>query len=158
MLGRKISHYTILEDTHFLYKISAQGGQPERLCDDCKGMNVQESKDGEYLYFFAGDTDALIHVMPIGGGAHRALPAMSALKYPTDWALARHGIYFLNRDAKSAGIDFYDFATSKVRNVVHMQQQFALWGGMSLSSDESRILFARIDGVPRDIMLVENFK
>jgi len=80
-----------------------------------------------------------------------------------NWAVASHGLYFLDYRPKShpprAGIDFLDFHSGVVRQLGETPQKPTVWNtGMALSPDERRILFSQVDRAGSDIMLAENFR
>jgi hypothetical protein len=73
-----------------------------------------------------------------------------------EWALGRSGIYFLEV-GPPAVLDFLDFATAKVRRVAGIPGRPRPWRSLGLSPDERALLYAQVDGVTGDIMLVKNF-
>ncbi len=146
-------------DNGEIYKASVHGGDAQLIT---KGLgyiaNVKESEDGEWLYFAKGDTPSEIRVVSSRGGPDRPLEGMPHVKNMTDWALETNGIYFLNGRAQLVTIDFFEFATKKVRQIAALDKTPAEWGGLSLSPDGKLLAYSQVDDTPSDIMLVDHFR
>jgi Tol biopolymer transport system component len=140
----------------FLYRVSSEGGHPERVTQTL-GYNIKQSKDGRFIYFFAGDTDAEIHVVDLVSGQERRLKGMPRIVYPTDWTLGSKGIYFIDWGPKSS-IDFFDFVSERVTRKIPLDKQPIMWGGLSLSADESWLMYSQLKQTGSDLMLVEGFR
>ena len=69
------------------------------------------------------------------------------------------GIYFINPAVKGApAIDFFSFATRRVKRITVMQNVNEFVSGLAVSPDRQRILYTQQDSLAGDIMLVENFR
>jgi Tol biopolymer transport system component len=121
-------------------------------------MDAKESVDGKWLYFAQGDADSEIRVVSSSGGEHRRLAGMPNVKNGTDWALARDGIFFLDLRVQPVTINFFEFSTKEIRQIVTLNKPPTIWGGLSLSPDGKWLAYSQVDDVPSDIMLVEHFK
>ena len=73
------------------------------------------------------------------------------------WALSASGVYFINSEPR-LGIDFLDFTSSRVTRVVDLPGRPAPWTPLTISPDGRRLLYAQIDGIASDIMLIDNFR
>jgi hypothetical protein len=73
------------------------------------------------------------------------------------WALSPSGVYFINSEPR-LGIDFLDFASGKITRVVDVPGRTAPYTSLALSPDGRRLLYAQIDGIASDIMLIDNFR
>jgi Tol biopolymer transport system component/DNA-binding winged helix-turn-helix (wHTH) protein len=140
----------------FIYKVAPEGGIPEKVTQS-RGYNVQRSRDGRFLYFFTGAINSEIHVLDLASGREQPLPGMPRLAYPTDWAPGSKGIFFIDWSQPSS-IDFYDFASHRVTRKIPLDRQPAMWGGLSLSPDETWLAYPQIDQAESDLMLVEGFR
>jgi Tol biopolymer transport system component/DNA-binding winged helix-turn-helix (wHTH) protein len=140
----------------FVYRVPSEGGHPERVTQN-PGYNLKQSKDGRFIYFFAGETDAEIHVVDVASGQERGLKGMPRIVYPTDWTLGSKGIYFIDWGPKSS-IDFFDFASERVTRKIPLDKQPIMWGGLSLSADESWLMYSQTKQTGSDLMLVEGFR
>jgi Tol biopolymer transport system component/predicted Ser/Thr protein kinase len=120
--------------------------------------NVKESRDGKWLYFSQGDENVAIRVVSVSGGEDRAVEGMPSISYPTDWALADDGIYFINRRAQPIRICFFDLVTKTIREIVALNKPPIIWGGLSLSPDGKWLAYTQVDDTPSDIMLVNHFR
>jgi Tol biopolymer transport system component/DNA-binding winged helix-turn-helix (wHTH) protein len=143
-------------DRGSLYKVSRQGG-PVVLITKTSGYNAQESDDGKSVYFIAGEVDGEIRVISRAGGKEQSIQGMPHLGYPTDWVLDAKGIYFIDRESSPEAIRFFEFATAKTRKIAELNAPAEMWGGLSLSPDRKRLIFA-LGNASSDIMVVENYR
>ncbi len=120
--------------------------------------NVKESHDGKWLYFGKGDENTEIRVVSSSGGEDHPVKGMPQVTNMTDWALARDGIYFIDRRAQPMAISFYEFSTKTVRQFVTLNKPPATWGGLSLAPDGKWLVYSQVDDTPSDIMLVDHFQ
>ena len=73
------------------------------------------------------------------------------------WTLDARGIYFVPGDSPQS-FRFFDFTTQRVRILANVDKPLRSYiGGLSVSSDGSRILFSQVDEQSGDIFLVERF-
>ena len=150
--------YFSSEQNHEIYKMSAQGGEATLVAKGQWIANGKESVDGKWLYFAEGGADSEIRIVSSSGGEHRPLAGMPNVRDATAWALARDGIFFLDRRAQPATINFFEFSTKKIRQIVTLNKPPATWGGLSLSPDGKWLVYSQVDNIPSDIMLVDHFK
>jgi hypothetical protein len=70
------------------------------------------------------------------------------------------GIYFLNAESKQHPvIEFFSFATRRVRQIAVMEKKASHWGwGFAISPDGRWILYTQVDQDDSNIMLVDNFQ
>jgi hypothetical protein len=74
-----------------------------------------------------------------------------------DWAVFDKGICYINRRADPGPvIEFYDFATEKIRTVTVIEDPPGILG-FSVSPDGRWVLYVHRES-RREIMLVENFR
>jgi hypothetical protein len=76
---------------------------------------------------------------------------------PTDWTLGSKGIFFVERSQKPS-IDFYDFGSGRVTRKIPLEKQPSMWGGLSLSADETWLAYSQVNHAGSDLMLVEGFR
>jgi eukaryotic-like serine/threonine-protein kinase len=123
-------------------QVTTVGAQASRL-----------SPDGTWLYFTKEDGAAGLFRIPIGGGQPTQLvPRIIRYNYvpvPT-------GVYFESGTTQAAVLQFLDFATGKVRDILRLDHPADL--GLAVSSDERYLLFTQIDYASADLMLVEHFR
>ena len=77
------------------------------------------------------------------------------------WQLAvvSDGLYFIKKDTKDGvAIEFFDFATRKVKQVAVLGKIAIFGDGIAVSPDRRSIVYTQIDNDGGDIMLVENFR
>jgi Tol biopolymer transport system component/DNA-binding winged helix-turn-helix (wHTH) protein len=147
-------------ELHPLYRVSPQGGVPERV-EQARGIRQQQSKDGQLLYFAVGkepeEESALIYVLNSSTGEQHALNGMPSVECENDWVVGSKGIFFIVW-APRPGIDFYDFSSQRVTRKISLDRRPADWGGLSLSPDETWLAYSQVDEVASHLMLVEGFR
>jgi Tol biopolymer transport system component/DNA-binding winged helix-turn-helix (wHTH) protein len=147
-------------ELHPLYRVSPEGGVPERVAQ-ARGIRPQQSKDGRLLYFAVGKEpeaeQALIYVLNIATGEQHPLNGMPSVECENDWVLGSKGIFFIVLTPKP-GIDFYDFSSQRVTREISLDRRPADWGGLSLSPDETWLAYSQVDEISSHLMLVEGFK
>ena len=118
------------------------------------------SPDGHWLYFTKEDGAAGLWRMPIDGGAPTQL-APSIVRY--NYAPVATGVYFESSKGNGSGnrtgpavVQFLDFATGKVRDIVPLNKPADL--GLAVSPDGHYLLFTQVDYASEDLMLVEHFR
>ncbi len=119
--------------------------------------NAKESADGKWIYFVKGDPNSEVRVIPSAGGEDRPVAGMPLLHSATDWALAKNGIYFFDRNSRSS-IRFYDFASKQIHSVFMLAASLPDWGGLSISPDGRWLAYSLLGDIQSDIMLVDQFE
>jgi Tol biopolymer transport system component len=83
---------------------------------------------------------------------------MPPVKDAALWTVVPEGIYFVPADAPRA-ICYFDFAKKQVRRIMDVDQDFnSRNGGLSVSPDGRWVLYAQVDDVSSDIMVVDHFR
>jgi Tol biopolymer transport system component len=140
-----------------IYKVAPEGGTPE-LVTSTHGYNVQESRDGRVLYFFAGEWNAPIRVLDRATGQEQPLKGMPNIVDTTDWVVGSKGIFYINRTSTPAAVAFYEFSSARVTRRFPIEKQFEHWGGLALSPDETWIAYSESDTRGSDLMLADGFR
>ena len=137
-----------------LYKVAPEGGTPE-LVTSTHGYNVQESRDGRVLYFFAGEWNAPSRVLDRATGQEQPLKGMPNIGDTTDWVVGSKGIFYIDRTSTPAAVAFYEFSSARVTRRFPIEKQFEHWGGLALSPDETWIAYSEVDTRGSDLMLAD---
>jgi serine/threonine protein kinase len=120
------------------------------------GVEGLESPDGRYVYYGNRRRNSGLWRVPAQGGEEiEVLPALDDIN---SFAVLERGIYFIpprNADGTHS-IQFLEFATGKTLPVTTIDKM--LPGRLAVSPDGRFLLFARLDQMGRDLMLVENFR
>ena len=75
------------------------------------------------------------------------------------WVVVENGIYYLDTTTTKPGIAFLDITTHRTTRVFDLENRPAMQApGLAVSSDERTILYAQLDALSRDIILVQNFR
>ena len=97
--------------------------------------------------------------MPVDGGEEVLIldqPMMS-----TNWTVVEDGIYFIRFEVntrRDGMLFFFDFLTSRVKEVVKLGKGHIVQGGLAASVDRRSFLYSVWEHQRGDIMLVENFR
>jgi Tol biopolymer transport system component/DNA-binding winged helix-turn-helix (wHTH) protein len=119
------------------------------------GYMAVESPDGRFLYFSKPGTMPSLWRIPLQGGEEARVLESVMLAY---FAVTQEGIYFCPSPERERrrSIQFLSFATDRASPVLELSG----WpdGGLSVSPDGRRLLYAQIDQQGSDLMLVEDFR
>src|SRR5262249_14928681 len=119
------------------------------------GLVAFESTDGKFVYYTKSEegTEGLWR-MPVGGGEEaQVLDRVIALRCFTVTDL---GIYFLTKSNSDFLLQFFNFATRKTETIAKLERPSM--GSLTVSPDGKTILYAQLDQLGSDLMLVENFR
>ena len=120
------------------------------------GFYSEESLDGNFVYYTKGRQDWTVWRAPVEGGEE--VPILESVSTWNNFAVAEEGIYYTPRRGPDgmSPIRFYDFDDGTVTEVYAPDRPTS--NGISVSSDQRRLLYAQIDFGGSDLMLVENFR
>jgi hypothetical protein len=117
-------------------------------------FEASESPDGSWLYF--SKPTGAIWKIPSGGGEEKPVLTSHTGRY---WTLTRNGICFIDLSSTAhPTINLLDFTTGKIRNLATLDKPVD-WGysGLSVSADGKWIIYAQMDDLISQLMLVKNF-
>jgi Tol biopolymer transport system component/DNA-binding winged helix-turn-helix (wHTH) protein len=145
-----------------VWRMPAGGGAAVQVTKQ-GGRAPAESPDGGWLYYAKGtgptpfaNSAFSIWRMPVEGGQETLV--VEGLSDPGNFVIASRGIYFLavGQSPEQTSIDFVDSGTGARTTIVKLGK-FA-WYGAALSPDERTMLFATIDSIGSNLMLVDGFR
>lgn len=139
----------------YIYRVAIEGGTPE-LVTMTHGYNVQESKNGRMLYFYAGDFNAPVRTLNKATGQEQPLKGMPNIDFPTDWVVGSKGIFYTDGTSSPAAVALYEFSTARVTKRFPIDKAFEEWGGLALSPDGTWIAYSESDTRGSDLMLAED--
>ena len=154
--GRWIYFASDRTGTWQVWKMPAGGGRAVQVTKH-GGFAAFESLDGKMLYYAKGLNMPGLWKVPVEGGEE--IPVFEELDAGLwgYWDITKDGIYFY--DVKTRAIEFFSFATRMLTKVaVPERGPLRFDPGLSVSPDGRWILYAQVDQVSSDIMLVENFR
>jgi Tol biopolymer transport system component/DNA-binding winged helix-turn-helix (wHTH) protein len=140
-----------------VWKMPSAGGSAVQVT--CHGgYGAFESPDGKFLYYTKYPALAGLWSIPTSGGDETEVIDSLEPEYWGYWAVVKNGIYYLDTTGKPA-IAFFDFTTRRTTKVFELENRPAREAtGMAVSPDGGTILYTQLDGLSRDIVLVENFR
>jgi len=139
-----------------VWKMPAEGARAVQVTKQ-GGFAAFESLDGRTLYYAKGQNRPGLWKVSVEAGEETQILPQPAAYWWRCWGLTAEGIYFYNAGTKA--IEFFSFATHKVTQIVKPEKPPGdARMGFAVSSDGRWILYAQIDNVASDIMLVENFR
>ncbi len=149
--------------TYRLWKVHAEGGQPVQVTQ-VDAISARESSDGRFLYYSKYNS-AGIWRMPLAGGQENEV--LKGVNF-WEWALAPDGIYFVYLTGPQPTLQFYDFASQRMKGEGTLPKwkpgffqrdlQSGESHGLDVSPDGKWVIYNRMDNVDNDIMLLENFR
>ncbi|HEY3454535.1 MAG TPA: winged helix-turn-helix domain-containing protein [Bryobacteraceae bacterium] len=126
------------------------------------GFNALESADGKYLYFAKGPSKSGLWRRTLAEGVAREEPVLESLQNWGFWTLSSRGIYFFEYPQAAEPpsrlkvlLKFFDFASKQTHLLATIEK---LVSTPTLSPDGRRLVYAQVDRIDRDLMLVENFR
>ncbi len=136
-----------------IWKVPASGGEAVQVTHNV-GFVAFESPDGAYVYYTQTPSapSALWRIATSGGQAVKLLEGVVQRAF----AVIERGIYYIDRPADEARLQFFDFATGRSATVARNLGRVSF--GLSASPDGRTILYSRVDSRVDDLMLVENFR
>jgi Tol biopolymer transport system component len=151
--GREIYFTSSRTGGQQIWKMPAGGGSALQVTHN-GGFVAAESLDGSWLYF--GKPGGGIWRMPTAGGEEKSVLNSATGRY---WTVTREGLCFLDlSNAAHPAIKLLNTATGLLKNLGTLDKPVD-WGysGLSVSSDGQWIIFAQLDDLISQIMLVKNF-
>jgi eukaryotic-like serine/threonine-protein kinase len=151
--GREIYFTSSRTAGQQIWKMPAGGGSAMQVTHN-GGFVAAESSDGAWLYF--GKPGGGIWRMPTAGGEEKSVLNSASGRY---WTVTRDGLCFLDLSiAAHPAIKLLDPATGLIKNLGTLDKPVD-WGysGLSVSNDEKWIIYAQMDDLISQIMLVKNF-
>jgi Tol biopolymer transport system component/DNA-binding winged helix-turn-helix (wHTH) protein len=142
-----------------LWKVPAEGGEPVPVTKRGGFANF-ESPDGKFLYYTKYRATGIWRTAVEGGEETAVLVDQPKVGCWGCWAVVDEGIYFINVGVKrQPTIEFFSFATARVRQIAAMEKEAVLWfPNLAISPDGRWILYSQVDQSGSDITLVENFR
>ena len=142
----------------FLYKASADGGNPEQLTTRPGGSGGVESVDGKFIYY--RDRRSIWRI-PTAGGAEEAAFDTEFGFFGGTLQTAPKGIYYMefDRGERAMVISFFDYSTRRSSPAFRTRiADFSVPIGFEVSPDGKYILYPMVDQSQTNLRLVENFK
>jgi Tol biopolymer transport system component len=143
-----------------IWKATPGGGNPQALAPQDGAEQPVESADGKYLYFRSHR--GIRRIPTAGGDDEEAFVPDHVLWWgPASMQPTRKGVYYteFEQSASSLVVSFYDYSTKKSSIVFRLRNTgWRSSGSYSVSPDGKSILYARVDPIQTNLMLVENFK
>jgi Tol biopolymer transport system component/DNA-binding winged helix-turn-helix (wHTH) protein len=136
-----------------LYRFPASGGPAELFAD---GPSSYCDVIGDRVVFNVGQPNGVfLWIKAAGGGPGAPIPGMPRLSYGDEWVATRAGIYYTDRSAGHAGVNFYEFASRSSRRLMTLGQTPVPGGGpgLDVSADGRWLLYSQIDDQQSEIAL-----
>jgi eukaryotic-like serine/threonine-protein kinase len=139
-----------------IWKMPVEGGPATQVTQN-GGFEAFESFDRKFLFYSKWDPGDEIWRLPIAGGQESLF--LKGVERRC-WAIAEKGIYFVATERNGSFVQFIDFATRRVSQIMRLQRKLRhdLLRGLALSPDGRSLLCTLVERDTSDIMLVENFR
>jgi hypothetical protein len=137
----------------------ASGGEPVALTTG-GGFDSVESPDGKFLYYGKERGQPGIWRIPVAGGQESLVIDQHQAGLWRQWAVIETGLFFITAETPDRPvIEFLTFATGKISPVMALKKKLPdTASGLSVSPDGRSLLWAQLDQVTSDIMLIDNFR
>jgi Tol biopolymer transport system component len=136
-----------------IWKMPVSGGDAVQVTHNT-GYVAFESPDGAYVYYTqTANPPSGLWRLPVSGGQPVKLAEGVVSRA---FAVVERGIYYIDRPAGEARLQFFDFATARSTIVARNLGDVRM--GLAASRDGRTILYSRVDSSVDDLMLVENFR
>ncbi len=136
-----------------IWKIPASGGDAVQVTQNV-GYVAFESPDGAYVYYTqTANPPSDVWRLPASGGQPVKLVEGVISRA---FVVLERGIYYIDRPAGEARLQYFDFATGRSTTVARNLGDVRM--GLTASPDGRTILYSRVDSSVDDLMLVENFR
>jgi Tol biopolymer transport system component/DNA-binding winged helix-turn-helix (wHTH) protein len=138
-----------------VWKVASRGGHAAQVAQHAGYMPL-ESPDGRYVYF---SHDGQLWQVKVDGTGEQQIQGIPPVRID-GWNPFGPGIYFMTYANNKTEIDYFDLNTKAARTIFIMDK----WapddwiGGLPVSPDGKWMLFAQLDQVFSDLMMVENWQ
>jgi len=142
-------------------RLPVRGGTAAQVAP-VRGISLDVSKDGRYIYFVREATDTVLWRAEVATGRlEKVLEGLLAY-CSSCWALTTRGIYFLGARQGSGSrqrLLFHDFATGRDNLILEYPEPLSPIGSgpFSLSPDGRHLLCVRVDPSNSDVFRVDPF-
>lgn len=150
--GQWIYFSSMRSGDYRIWKMPAAGGDAVQVSPN-QGVRSFESADGSLYYITVDVEGSSFWRLPAGGGGPVKL-LDGLIWFNAD--LVGDGVYYIDRAAEEARLQYFDLATSRSTTVA--RNLGSVWAYLTASPDGHTILITRIDASTDDLMLVENFR
>jgi hypothetical protein len=112
-----------------------------------------ESMDGKLLLFSKFYEPGLWVLSLDDGAEHQLVPSLYGID---TFAVSKRGVFFVNNAAGEGLMNFLNLLSGATLELARIKSPIA--SGLSVSLDESRILYSQMDYTNSDLMLVDNMR
>jgi dipeptidyl aminopeptidase/acylaminoacyl peptidase len=153
--GRRIYFSSDRKKIPDIYRVSASGGEAERVTDQ-GGYVAFESADGKSLYYTKVPRSGPLFVQPAAGGAERQVADRVVWRA---FLPVAGGVYYITEpigEPLATRLEFYSEANGKSRTVFRIGRRTYL--GLGVSPDQKSFLISAYTQFGSDLMIIENFR
>jgi len=147
--------YFTTEKPRAVWKIPSAGGAAIRLTKE-GGYYPQESADGKFVFYVAGEQDHELWSVGVNGGDEHRVKGIPGLALDATWTPVQNGIYFVDGAPGHYSLSYFEFATHSVHKVAKLPD-LSVHPGLAVSPDGHQLLYSGIEGSESDLVLVDRF-
>jgi len=153
--GRWIYFSSDRAGTSQIWKVALMGGPAIQVTTEA-AIYPFESHDGKYIYYWC---DGIVHRKLVEGGSETLDLRLGGYEC---WTVLQQGICFMDFRVDSYKAMYFDFATSRIKNISKIDiglpyprpPEFSAW---DVSPDGKWIYYGRRELAESDIILLEGF-
>ncbi len=157
--GKSLYFSANVQGVDQIFKLPLEGGAATQLTTVGGTHPIAAPLDPTQIYYTS--KTGMICSAPTSGGDEQCLSEIPRLRpeFSDAWALSAAGIYFVNAAAAHATLDFFEFRSGRIIHVTDLPGRPLPWGtNPALSPDGQHFLYAQLDGLASDIMLVDQIR
>ena len=139
-----------------LWRVSANGGTPERVTREGADAWGIEAVDGKSVLYQPRFSEAPLLMMPLGGGPPRQL---AHCVKASAFASGPQSIFYVECGSNAApAVHLTDLRTGRDRLLGRLEKYTLAPMGLAVSPDGTTILYNKVVNEGADLMLIENFR
>ena len=130
----------------------AVGGAPVQVSRN-GGTKAHQAADGKTLYFCKETESGSIWELTADGRETQIADSL----FRSNFAVSHRGVYYMTAPQSDghAALKFFDFVTRRTVTILPIgRPEF----GLDISPDGGVLVYAQLDDVTSDLMMVENFR
>jgi Tol biopolymer transport system component/DNA-binding winged helix-turn-helix (wHTH) protein len=138
-----------------IWKVALKDGATVQVTNH-GGLAAFESVDGRRL-FYTKLAEPGIWTVPVDGGSESAVWPGPGPDHWSNWAVTKNGIYFLAPEGASPPeIQFLDLTTKRISHIARLEKPS--FYGLTVSPDNSSLIYSQWDRFEHDIVVMNNFR
>jgi dipeptidyl aminopeptidase/acylaminoacyl peptidase len=141
--------------TEQIFRVPREGGTPTQLTTQGGTYPQLSRTESNRIYY---SRRGQVCTVSVTGGGERCPPEFPRFAPETSdaWVIGDRGIYFIDMDAAGPSFKFFEFSSGHTVRVADLPGRPNPWAAdLGLSPDGRTLLYAQLDALASDIMLID---